>query len=114
MKNYRIINLELTLPAVSEIPARIERELKQARLHQICVIKFIHGYGSTGKGGKLRPAVHRTLDRACKAGKIACYIPGEKFSIFNPQTQKALRICTALSQDSDLERHNNGITIVVL
>ena len=51
MKNYRVVNLELTLPAVRDMPERITREVRQARAHQIRVIKFIHGYGSTGRGG---------------------------------------------------------------
>ena len=59
MKNYRIINLELTLPAVHDVPERISRELREARRHKIRVMKLIHGYGSSGKGGKLRLAVRR-------------------------------------------------------
>ena len=43
MKNYRVVNLELTLPAVRDMPERITREVRQARAHQIRVIKFIHG-----------------------------------------------------------------------
>ena len=64
MKNYRVVNLELTLPAVRDMPERITREVRQARAHQIRVIKFIHGYGSTGRGGKLRLAVRQTLTPA--------------------------------------------------
>ena len=43
MKDYRIVNLELTRPAVQDIPERVTRELRQARRHQIRVLKFIHG-----------------------------------------------------------------------
>lgn len=113
MKNYRIINLELTLPAVRDIPNRITREVREARRHQIRVMKLIHGYGSSGKGGKLRLAVRRELTRAQAAGQITCFIPGEQFSIFDADTQRALHACTALRCDSDLDRHNNGVTFVV-
>ena len=114
MKNYRVVNLELTLPAVRDMPERITREVRQARAHQIRVIKFINGYGSTGRGGKLRLAVRQTLTRAVQAGQIACCIPGEKLSIFDADTQRALRLCDELRRDPDLDRHNNGVTIVVL
>lgn len=114
MKNYRIVDLELTLPAVREVAPRITRELSQARAHRIRVIKFIHGYGSTGRGGKLRPAVRQALDRAAQAGQIVCYIPGETLSIFDADTQRALRLCDGLRCDPDLDRHNNGVTVVLL
>ena len=113
MKNYRIINLELTLPAVRDVPERISRELREARRHKIRVMKLIHGYGSSGKGGKLRLAVRRELTRAQERRQIACFIPGEQFSIFDTDTQRALHTCAELRQDSDLERHNNGIPLVV-
>ena len=114
MKNYRIVNLELTLPAVRDIPDRVARELRQARAHHIRVIKFIHGYGSTGRGGKLRPAVRQVLLRAQAAGQIACCIPGETLSIFDADTQRALRLCDELRRDPDLDRHNNGVTVILL
>ena len=41
-------------------------------------------------------------------------IPGERFSIFDEETRQAFQRCPELRQDSDLERCNNGITIVVL
>ena len=113
MKNYRIINLELTSPAVRDIPDRLAREVRQARRHQIRVMKLIHGFGSSGKGGKLRLAVRRELTRAQDAGQIVCFIPGEQFSIFDVDTQRALRVCTELRRDPDLERHNNGVTLIV-
>lgn len=114
MKNYRIINLELNMPAVREIPDRISREIHGARRHQIRVMKFIHGYGSTGKGGKLRLAVRRELVRAQDARQITCFIPGEQFSIFDADTLRALRVCDELRHDPDLEHHNNGVTLILL
>lgn len=113
-KNYRVIDLEVTLPAARDIPERVARELQQARKHQICVVKFIHGYGSTGRGGKLRLAVRRVLMCAQAQRQIQAYILGEQFSIFDQTTQQALRCCPMLSKDTDLERHNNGITLVLL
>ena len=41
-------------------------------------------------------------------------IPGEEFTIFEPRTLAAFQRCPDLRKDPDLERHNNGITVVVL
>lgn len=114
MKAYRIVNLELGMPAVSDAIRRVGAEVRMARGHKIRLMKLVHGYGSTGAGGKLRPAVRRELDRLIKLGWVKYYIPGEKLSIFDENTRKAMDYCGELRGDPDLERHNNGVTLVVL
>lgn len=114
MKAYRIVNLELGMPAVSDAIRRVGAEVRMARGHKIRLMKLVHGYGSTGAGGKLRPAVRRELDRLIKLGLVKYYIPGEKLSIFDENTRKAMDYCGELRGDPDLERHNNGVTLVVL
>ena len=54
------------------------------------------------------------LSRLKARGEIADFIPGEEFSIFHSGTLAAFRRCDALRRDPDLERHNNGITIILL
>lgn len=114
MKAYRIVNLELGMPAVSDAIRRVGAEVRMARGHKIRLMKLVHGYGSTGAGGKLRPAVRRELDRLIKLGWVKYYIPGETLSIFDENTRKAMDYCGELRGDPDLERHNNGVTLVVL
>ena len=46
--------------------------------------------------------------------EIRGYICGENFSIFDDDTRQAFLRCDALRKDRDLERHNNGVTFVVL
>ena len=77
-------------------------------------MKLIHGYGSSGAGGRLRPAMRRELERMQKLGYVKYYIEGEKLSIFDENTRRAMDYCGELRGDSDLERHNNGITLVIL
>lgn len=114
MKTYRIVNLELGLPAVRDATRRVGAEIRMARSHQIRVLKFIHGYGSTGAGGKLRPAVRRELDKLQKLGYVKGYIPGERLSIFDEDTRRAMALCPDLRRDPDIDCHNNGITLVLL
>ena len=114
MREYRTINLEIGMPAVSEMPRRIMTEVRTARGQKIKLIKFIHGYGSSGAGGKLRPAVRRELEKLKKLGLVKFYIEGERLSIFDADTRRAMDYCGELRGDADLERHNNGVTLAVL
>ena len=54
------------------------------------------------------------LARLKNKGELRDVIWGEDFSIFNPAVLAAFRRCGALRKDGDLERHNNGITVILL
>lgn len=114
MSNYRTVNLEHGMPAVCEASNRLNREIKLAKKHKISVLKLIHGFGSSGKGGKIRLSVRNEVEKMKKQGFISDIIYGEKFSIFDSTTQTAIKKCSQLSKDSDLERHNNGVTFLIL
>lgn len=113
-KNLREINLELGLPTVDQALLRMERELTTTKKVGCTALKLIHGYGSTGKGGKIRTAVRRDLAKRKRDGEIRDWIPGEKFSIFESATLEAFASCDELRTDVDLNRYNTGVTIVVL
>lgn len=111
-QGYRIINLEDDLPTVEQAMKRLVLEVRLARNQKVRILKIIHGFGSSGKGGKIRPAAQRQLGALQKSGHIHGFVPGERFSIFDAETRKMLDIYSPLRKDSDLNRHNNGITIV--
>jgi hypothetical protein len=102
------------MPTVGDAIKRITYNIKNAGRFGVSAIKFIHGYGSTGKGGGIRTGARQYLESQKKRGQIKDHIPGESFSIFDEATRKAFLACDGLRRDSDLERHNNGVTIVVL
>jgi len=110
----REVNLELGKPYVDEAIRRLTFELKQSARMGVRVLKIIHGYGSSGTGGRIRVEARQYLERLKKRGEIRGYIPGEKFSIFEEETRAAFLQCNELRQDRDLERHNNGVTFIVL
>lgn len=114
VKKLREINLELGQPTVAEALLRMDRELVTTKKVGCTALKLIHGYGSTGKGGKIRTAVRRDLIKRKGNGAIRNWIPGEKFSIFESATLEAFNCCDELRIDVDLNRYNTGITIVVL
>ena len=110
----REVNVKSGMPTVDDAIKRITYNIKNAKPFGVTAIKLIHGYGSTGKGGAIRTESRKYLDRQKSQGQIKGYIKGEEFSIFDDMTRKAFLTCDELRRDSDLERHNNGITIVVL
>lgn len=71
------------------------------------VIKVIHGYGSSGRGGSTRETVRNWSSRM--GGKFLAVIAGEEYSMFHPETQ-AMRRAVGAVDDSELEAGNKGIT----
>lgn len=114
MSELREVNLERGLPTAQTALSQLALELRRTRSMGYTALKIIHGYGSSGKGGKIRVQARSRLERMKEAGEIRGYIPGEEFSIFNSDTLEAFRRCGALRKDPDLERHNNGVTIILL
>lgn len=114
MKHTRELNLELGWPTVDQALRRLDAELEAARQMNTPLMKLIHGYGSSGKGGRIRTASRRYLEEAAVQGRIAAYLPGEQFSIFDETTRRALQQYPRLRQDRDLDRENRGITFVFL
>lgn len=110
----RQVNLEQGMPTVAQALRRLENELVMSKRMDCTVVKLIHGYGSSGTGGKIRTAVRRELSERKARGEVYDVIPGESFSIFHEGTRRALTRCEALRGDRDLDRYNNGVTYVVL
>ena len=110
----REINLEAGMPPAGAAIRRLTWELNRSRSAGVAVLKLIHGYGSSGAGGKIRVEVRQYLERLCRRGEISGFIPGEQFSIFDPATRAAFLTCGELRRDRDLERHNNGVTFILL
>lgn len=109
----RTVNLEQGMPQVRQALRRLDGELYTSKRMGVAVTKIIHGYGSSGVGGKIRVAVRQELAARKAKGEIGDFIAGEEFSIFHEGTRRALMKCDLLRQDRDLDRYNNGVTFVV-
>lgn len=110
----KTVNLEKGMPTVEEARKRLINEIETARKQGVTALKVIHGYGSSGTGGKLRTAIQKSLVERRNKKQIRACVFGEKWSIFNPEAIKVLDECEELSRDSDLGNCNEGITIVLL
>lgn len=110
----RVINLKEGMPLVREAMSRMEGQLRRARGEGVLLVKFVHGYGSTGKGGEIRVAVQKGLMKRLNQQEIQTVIFGEDWRISNETTWELLKKYPNLKQDSDLGRENRGITVVEL
>lgn len=109
----REINLETGMPFADEAVRRLTFEINNSKKLGYSVLKIIHGYGSSGTGGRIRVEVRRYLTRLQGQNKIKLFETGEDFSIFSDVTREILNACPSLRRDRDLERHNNGVTFVL-
>ncbi len=107
-------NIEKGMPNVETAKRRLDMILAKELSSNTMAIKIIHGYGSSGVGGKLRTEIRKHLMLYARNRKIRDFIPGEEFTIFSEKTRKLLDRFSQVGKDSDLNKYNNGITVVVL
>ena len=108
------VNLKYDMPTADLAVRRATWAIQNAKTTGAGALKLIHGYGSHGVGGRIRVEVRAYLERMKRQGRISDYIPGERFSIFDEATRAAFAKCDDLRRDSDLDRANNGVTIIVI
>ena len=109
-----VLNLELGMPTVEMAKRRLNSGLSNARSQRVRAVKLIHGYGSSGKGGRIKREVHRQLESMKLEGRIREYVKGEEFSPFEASARHAIDLCPELAKDRDYSYCNHGITVVVL
>ena len=110
----RTLNLEDGMPLVEEALDRLRMGLQEMRVSRAGAVKLIHGYGSTGRGGKICPAVRTELASMKRRKLIRDYIPGEDFGPVDDASRKLAERNREVTRDPDYGRINHGITIVVL
>jgi len=114
MNGLQVIDLEEGHPAADEAVKRLVMEIERARRQKCTVLKVIHGYGSSGKGGRIRTECRKFAFAAVERGDLRKCLTGERFSIFEEDTRQAFAYCPALRQDRDLDGYNRGITFLLL
>jgi hypothetical protein len=110
----RIVSLKADMPTVEEARARLKVAIDRGKTDGTLVLKLIHGYGASGVGGKIKPAIHNSLRRRQKEGQIRAFVPGQHWEPFNEAARQILEACPETARDQDLNRYNEGITMVLL
>ena len=114
MRSLRTFNVEAGWPSLEEARRQVAAQLRQARRDGVRVLKVIHGYGASGKGGTLCVGLRKSFALRRKEGIIRDFIAGEDFSIFEPQTLALLDAVPELRGDPDLNATNEGVTVIWL
>ncbi len=109
-----VVNLKGGRPSLERARKRLSEALVEARGRGVLAVKLIHGYGSSGVGGVLRDGLRSSLRKRRKKGEIRGFIRGEAWSVFDEESRELLELCPELSRDPDLNRCNEGISIVLL
>ena len=105
-------NLEAGLPTVAQALERLERDLREARACEAKVVRVIHGYGSSGRGGKIRDAVRRELGRKLARGEVKDVTPGENYSSTTNAGRDLLARFKELKTTERSDNSNHGLTII--
>jgi hypothetical protein len=108
------INLKAGQPDLDTARRRLLAEMEKARKSGARVLKIVHGWGSSGRGGKLAVGIRRSLRLRVKEGKAVVVVPGERFSSDSIEGRELLRRYPSLRRDRDCNRLNPGITIIEL
>ena len=111
MSKVKQINLEQGHPTVDEAVRRMKNELSTAKMSGFKAAILIHGYGSSGTGGAIKPAVCKALSEPALVGIVKDWVAGE-----NWQSKKAgfLATCPTLKEQAKHIEGNLGITVVLL
>jgi hypothetical protein len=114
MPAVRTFNVEASFPTLDEARRLVQEEIRRAKREKVQVLKIIHGYGSTGKGGTLKFGLRKSFQLRKKEKVIKDFIPGEDFSIFDKKVLELVNAISELRSDSDLNATNEGISILIL
>lgn len=110
----RNCNVKINMPDAESAREHLRVELDRAARDGVRVVKLVHGYGSSGKGGKLRHVIRRVLNAMCRSGALSAFIIGEEWSPGNTAAKSLIRKFPKLRTDSDYNRRNPGITLAIL
>jgi hypothetical protein len=110
----KTINLEQGRPLLEVALQKMDDAVVDAAKNNIHVLTLIHGYGSSGKGGRIRTECRKKLDFMKSNGRIRDYIAGEDFSRKFGPAKKLLQRYPQLSAENNFNKGNRGITLVVM
>ncbi len=111
---HKTVNLEHGRPFAETAIRKLLSEIRAAKCERVRVLTLIHGYGSSGKGGVIKSECRKNLDYLRSTGEVKDYIPGEEFSSRSGVVKAWLRRYPELANNTNLDRHNPGITLVIL
>ena len=109
------LNLEENLPSVDQAIDRFDQIITELSGTAVQLIKIIHGYGSSGKGGRIKEAVRQELVYQRRDEFIHSYFAGEDLLPGKASYQDLVKQNPIVKQLLTKDMLGNpGITLVIL
>jgi hypothetical protein len=105
------LNLEYDMPTVDAAVKRLKNALTTYKGQGCKAVIIIHGYGSTGIGGGIKPAVRKCLEESSMRGIVRAYAWGEQWA---DRKRELMALCGSLGDYDRRISGNSGITVVIL
>ena len=109
-----VVNLENGMPTVEEALTEMRLSLQSMRHSGVRFVKLIHGYGSTGRGGKICIGVRSELAAMVRKRLIRDFVAGEDFGPYSDTARRMADQDREITRDPDYGKCNHGITVVTL
>jgi hypothetical protein len=107
----REVNLEYGYPTADMAVRNMVDQLGSCKRQGIRSVILIHGYGSSGTGGKIKKAVNQKLRDPSLVGLVRMTCPGEQWM---DKKRTMLNACPGLKDYESRISGNYGVTVVVL
>ena len=113
-KALETLNIKDTMPTAEAAWAHCQGAIDGARMRGVNILKVVHGYGSSGVGGRIRRRVRAGAAQLREAGRIKDVVFGEDWGPFSVTARGWLDGFPALRTDPDYGKGNEGITLIRL
>lgn len=111
MSKVMELNIEHGNPSVEAAISKLKNALPTYKRQGVKAVIVIHGYGSSGVGGAIKPAVRALLSQRSMSGIVRQYVGGESW--YSRKTE-LLNICKFLEVYDNRIAGNEGITVILL
>ena len=105
------VNLEAGLPTVEAALRKLKDALVTYKRTGCRAVVVVHGYGSSGVGGKIKPAVTACLGDSSMSGLVKAQAGGEQWHY---RKRELLAACKELEAWERRISNNEGVTVVIL
>ena len=109
------INIKQGSPLVEDVLEQLADHLRKSMDLGIKVIVLIHGYGSSGEGGRIKWAIHEALESNQYADRVEEYYFGEQVAFGSDSYRNLVRRRPGLkSYLKRFKEGNAGMTVLLL
>jgi len=108
------VNLEDGMPLAQDALKKLDAEIRYNSRMGVKAIRLIHGWGSSGTGGKIRELVIKRLRAKKQKGTIKHYYCCESCINNIDKFQELISIYPELSQYFERDKNNKGVTYIIL